>query len=379
MKIIIFFFSILKSRWNFTKPPQKKILIFDGFYNPFDTLFKKRDYNLFYSRLEEINIYILIQCLKKRSLNFQSYFENFVRASKPKVIITGIDNSLKFLTLSKFVKVPLISVQNGYRTEVGDLSTNIRFSKKLGCKFFVNEMFVYNKRTCEVYNSFIDGKKTIIGSYKNNINKIRKLKFSKKKGMLYVSCFKPKKLGINLDNISYEDFYEKDYLVIQRLNKLCNINKIEFAILARQKTKFNLIKEFNYYRKTIGDNFIFIKNYKNRNYFKYLDLYKYVATVDSTLPIENLSRGGRSIFIFCRPLKKLINSRRYGFSEGLPKKGLYWSDTPEIKEIDRLFKNIVFKDQKFWAKCRKINKKFLMDYNFGNKIFKKQLSKYLDR
>jgi len=97
------------------------------------------------------------------------------------------------------------------------------------------------------------------------------------------------------------------------------------------------------------------------------------------LPIENLSRGGRSIFIFCRPLKKLINSRRYGFSEGLPKKGLYWSDTPEIKEIDRLFKNIVFKDQKFWAKCRKINKKSLMDYNFGNKIFKKQLSKYLDR
>ena len=29
-----------------------------------------------------------------------------------------------------------------------------------------------------------------------------------------------------------------------------------------------------------------------------------VATIDSTLPIENLSRGGRSIFIFCRPLKK---------------------------------------------------------------------------
>ena len=42
MKRIFFFFKILNSRWNFKKPSQRDILIFDGFYNPFKNLFKKK-------------------------------------------------------------------------------------------------------------------------------------------------------------------------------------------------------------------------------------------------------------------------------------------------------------------------------------------------
>ena len=124
MKRIFFFFKILNSRWNFKKPSQRDILIFDGFYNPFKNLFKKKNYNLFFSRLEEINIYVLIECLKNKSLNFQSYVKNFIKISKPKIIISGIDNSLKFLKLSSTTNVPLISIQNGYRTKVGDLTSN---------------------------------------------------------------------------------------------------------------------------------------------------------------------------------------------------------------------------------------------------------------
>ena len=376
MKIIFFFFKILKSRWIFKKPSQKDILIFDSLHNPFKNLFKKKDYNLFFARLEEINIYILIECIKSRSLNFKSYVKNFIKISKPKIIISGIDNSTKFLNLKRITNLPLLSVQNGYRTKVGDLTSNTIQSKKLGHKFFVDEMFVYNSRVAKDYNSFINGKKTIIGSYKNNDAKKNKLKFSKKRGMLFVSCFKPKENTV--DNITYEEFYKKDHTVAKRLNDLCKKNKIDFTILARQKTKLNLSRELDYYKKKIKSNFLFIKNYENRNYFKYLDTYKYIATIDSTLPIENLSRGGRSIFIFCRPLKKLIRTRRYGFLEGLPKKGLYWSDSSKIKEIDRLFRNIVFKDQKFWAKCIKLNKKLVMHYDNNNKIFKKRLSNYLN-
>ena len=163
-------------------------------------------------------------------------------------------------------------MQNGYRTKVGDLTSNTIQSKKLGHKFFVDEMFVYNSRVAKDYNSFINGKKTIIGSYKNNDAKKNKLKFSKKRGMLFVSCFKPKENTV--DNITYEEFYKKDHTVAKRLNDLCKKNKIDFTILARQKTKLNLSRELDYYKKKIKSNFLFIKNYENRNYFKYLDTYK---------------------------------------------------------------------------------------------------------
>lgn len=370
--------KILNSRWKFKKPSKKNILIFDGFYNPFKKKFKKNSFNLFYARLEELNFYILIKCLKKKSLNFQTYIKTYIETTKPKIIISGLDNSLKFLKLSEITNVPLISVQNGYRTKVGDLSSNIIESKKQGYKFFVNEMFVYNKKISKDYSKFIDGKKTIIGSYKNNNSKIKKIKFSKKKGMLFISCFKPKKDGSMIDNISYEEFYKKDHLVAERLSVLSKKNKIDFAILARQKTRYGLLQEYNYYKKNIKSNFYFIENYHNRNYFKYMDSYKYVATIDSTLPIENLSRGGRSIFIFSRPLKKLLKTRRYGFNEGLPKKGFYWTDTVNKKEIDRLFYNLILKDKKFWIKCRRINNKYVMKFDLDNKIFEKKIRRYLE-
>ena len=122
--------KILNSRWKFKKPSKKNILIFDGFYNPFKKKFKKNSFNLFYARLEELNFYILIKCLKKKSLNFQTYIKTYIETTKPKIIISGLDNSLKFLKLSEITNVPLISVQNGYRTKVGDLSSNIIESKK---------------------------------------------------------------------------------------------------------------------------------------------------------------------------------------------------------------------------------------------------------
>ena len=274
---------------------------------------KKKNYNLFFSRLEEINIYVLIECLKNKSLNFQSYVKNFIKISKPKIIISGIDNSLKFLKLSSTTNVPLISIQNGYRTKVGDLTSNINQSKKLGHKFFVDEMFVYNAKVAKNYNSFINGKKTIIGSFKNNDNKKSKLKFSKKKGMLFVSCFKPKKEEKILDNISYEEFYKKDHTVAERLSTLCKKNKIDFAVLARQKTRDNLSLELNYYNEKIKNNFLFIKNYNNRNYFKYLDSYKYIATIDFYATNRKFIKRRSVNIYFLQTAKKINEDKKVWF------------------------------------------------------------------
>ena len=64
-KIIKTFQLVIKSKWKFSRPKLNKILIIDGVDDPFKFFFKKNKYEIIYRRGEEINIYVLFQCLRK--------------------------------------------------------------------------------------------------------------------------------------------------------------------------------------------------------------------------------------------------------------------------------------------------------------------------
>ena len=84
------------SRWIFKPPKQKKILIYDGNSNPFKEYFKERDYNIFFRRGEEINLYLISKMILNLNISADSYTELFLDYAKPKIIITAIDNNHKF-------------------------------------------------------------------------------------------------------------------------------------------------------------------------------------------------------------------------------------------------------------------------------------------
>ena len=175
--LIKYFF---KSKWKLLPPEKKNILIFDGFFNPFDKYFKKKNYNILYRRGEELNLFILLNCIFKLSLNSQTYYKLFIKYSNPKLILTIIDNSMVFYQLKQITKIPTISIQNTQRTYMDDLTFIRKISKTKN--FFVDYMFTFNKRTSEDYQKYIFGNKIVIGSYLSNSEKIKNKK--KKKKML---------------------------------------------------------------------------------------------------------------------------------------------------------------------------------------------------
>jgi len=173
------------------------------------------------------------------------------------------------------------------------------------------------------------------------------------------------------------DFFKGDADVIKNISELCIKNNLNLTILARNKINQFYVKELLYFQKILKNSFKIIKNKNGQNNHAILDKYKFVITIDSTLGQENLSRGGRSIFIFSRPKIFPAISRSYGYMEGLPIDGEYWCSSNTKKKISKVFYNLIKKNDLVWSRYRKNNIKKVLFYDFNNKIFKKEINKLL--
>ena len=125
-------------------------------------------------------------------------------------------------------------------------------------------MFVFNKEIKKIYDKFIVGKKIIIGFYINNDRK--KIKQNIKKEVIFISTHKPL---LNPDScegkISNFDFFKNDKQVLKSVLELCKKNNLKLNIMGRTKPKKNFKifkKEYDYFKKILGNNFKFIPSLK---------------------------------------------------------------------------------------------------------------------
>jgi len=378
MKLKKFVEILINSRWRFSRPKRKNILVVDVEYNPFDQYFRSKDINIFYRRGEEINFYIVWECLKEFDLSYNNFYKKYIKHAKPKIIISGIDNNPGFYRLSKLTNTKTAFVQNGTKTYwndiFGDKKINNKNNKK---KFFVDYMFLFNKHIAKLYGSFISGKKILIGSFKNNIKNFN-LKIKKKKEILFVSGCRThhiydKKILYNnpLDKNKIEfnhyNFYKNDGTLIKWLHDYSKNKNIKFNILGKS---LDVKSEKTYFCKILNtSNINFIPFSKARNTYKILNNYEYVFSIDTTLGTENLVKGGKTGFFFNRPNFFPMNTRRFGGMEKLGMKGPFWTTSSNVKEFERVFKFVVNSNNKSWNKARNKFKNKVMLYDPGNKKF----------
>jgi surface carbohydrate biosynthesis protein len=369
-----------KAKWEFFPPKKRALLIYDGNNNPFSELMNRYDFNILYTRGEKLNLTILILCFFKKKFNSNNYIKEYLRFAKPKLVLTFIDNNPKFYGIHKYGSFKTAFVQNGIRTKFSDIFSDkykVIVNKKNKKNFKVDFMFVFNSKIGKLYNSFIKGNAISIGSFKNNLSKINNKKENK---ILIISTFRDyKKDRLVDDGINWGEFTKNDDFFVKWLVCFANKYKIKIDVLGRyslSQTK----KEFTYFKKFFGkNNFNFIENDIKKSSHKVIDKYKYCFTIDSTLGIENLVRGGRVGFFSNRSNKYPIISRKFGWMEKFKKKGLFWTYENDKKELERIFKTVVFSDQKKWNSLTKKYQKNIMSYDFNNVKFNKIVNKILNK
>ena len=125
------------------------------------------------------------------------------------------------------------------------------------------------------------------------------------------------------------------------------------------------------------NNLPLIMHVYKRETYKLLDRFEYVFTIDSTLGLENLARGGRTGFIGNTPNTYPLSTRKFGWNENLPKNGKFWTSENSHKEFQRIFDFVTKGKKKEWIKEFSAIKK-IIKFDEKNKIFFNIINKILD-
>ena len=384
IKLFYFLKLFITAKWIFKYPVKKDILLYDGIKNPFKNDFNKKQLNIYYRRGEQINIPILAQCFFFYKFSPSDYLEKYLQYSKPKLIITAIDNNYGFYKISKKYNIKTAFVQSGHRTFCqADLRSKLIFNKKNKKFFFVDYMFVFNSSMAKLFSSYISGKTIIIGSYKNNsFNNQKNKKKSKIKEVLFISSYKPPEFNNyeeKLGKYTYRYLYKNDKKLIVWLGQICKKYNLKLNILGRNSDAAGDL-ERKYYNILLGDNkYSYIKNYHGikANYLE-ARKYEYIFTIDSTLGTESFVNFIKTGFIFNRPFVFPIKTRQFGGMEGFQRAGPNWTTYNNYNEFLRIFKYIISSSDKNFYNLRNKYYKKIMNFDYKNKIFLSKMKEILD-
>ena len=107
----------IKSKWTFFKPKAKPLLLIDGRFDPLKYYLKSDYYNILYRRGEEINFFIILKCLLQLDFTFKNYILNYIKTTKPRLLVTSIHNYVGFYRLSKLTGIKTMFIQSAIVTK----------------------------------------------------------------------------------------------------------------------------------------------------------------------------------------------------------------------------------------------------------------------
>ena len=372
MHINKFFFKI---------PRQNTHLIYKEFFQDFEKIQKKLsiDNSVDVISNEYINLYILLRnfisipgylIMIRHGLKI-SYFYTYLNIVKPKFFITSIDNDKNFYILKKYFKnIKFLAFQNGFRRKQDDFfgDKKLNADKSLGCDIF----FVWGNFYKKHYQKFIKSKYIISGSIKSTFAKKNNLVIAEKK-IIYISATKENYNSILKDNnksnqiLSYINYEKK---LLTKLFLYCRKRGYKLNILSRS----NSLEEKKYFKRILlSNNFNFISADKIEKY-KILGNYQISLTIMSSLGIENLSMGRKTIFFPPRNNIKfnMLNDLDFLWPNKTKNNYTFFYRDPDIETVTKIIDktlNLNLDDWKIRTRYLKSLIKFLKYENF-KKILK---------
>lgn len=372
--------KIIFSKIEIKKPKKADILIWGKV--KYINIFKEKNFNYLkpykISHVEvwgeSYNFRILLRCLLELDFSSLKYFNEYIRAVNPSIILSFLDNYKLFYLLRKNKNQKKILIQNAWRSN--EFKT-FNF-KKANSSDDVDYLFCHNKNVENQYKKITRAKTIKIGSFlSNNIN----IKNNKRLEIVYISTFRYSKKNIFISGkISLNDYLETEQKLIRFIYKYCNEKKIKLTILPTGKKEIE--EEIAFFNNTLkkNNNWKLIKRkFEDYNYpYKIIDKAKIVIGLDSTLLYEAFSRGIKTIFCDIRPKNKhLKKNRHFGWPKKFSSNGIFWTNKPEYKSIKNLIERVYGLSPNKWNSIKKKYEIELIKRDNQNKIFKKIILKNL--
>ena len=364
--------SLRKLRWKILPPRRANVLLY--FLTGSDVIkpyFAKNELRILDLREREVNIFVALLCLIDRDLSAQNYAIRYIGVVKPKLVVTFIDNFPPFFQLkNRFPQIRTILIQNGIRSERGDLFGRLLDSLKLGSNH-VDQMFVFGTAVGTLYSKYISGEIVPIGSFKNNLVPISA---TKSETIAYISTYRP---GISKDfvvpdsstdnPVTYQHITARREKVIIFIAEYCKKHQKQFVIVGKDED-FN--EENLYYQKLL-------KNYSwkleprltSMNSYEVLNKSEIVVFTSSTLGYESLARGKKTAAFLIDA--KLLDAQalRFGWPAVVADEGKFWTHQLEEKRFAEILDYLTSVSQSDWEQTCSETMNDIITYDANNSQF----------
>jgi len=371
------YYQFLQAKWIFKKPIKKKYVIYDGdskdILQPY---FPKKDTAVFYTRYEEINIYVLFKAILTSGLGkiFANYEKIYFDYLKPKMVLNLVDMNLNFYKLKKnFPNTKFVGIQRTPRLATRELAA-FKDHKDLMLDYF----FCFSKFHSIVFKKLIKIKNTIeIGSFVNNHFSFKSKKNNK---ILFV--------GIS----SSEHIFDIDIKCLNLIAKYAEVKKIKkVGILlkpsSRVSSKYN--RAMNLLKDKLGKNFKYFKflgGYSRKKNYLIASKYKNIIFNRSTMGYECLAKKSRIVALTCLSSPPnydwdYFEKRNYlidPFANDFKFKteGFCWTTDTGSENFVKLVDNVFYRmTSTEWEQKVKKYFKNLTIYDPGNRKFKNFIKK----
>ena len=369
--------SLTRLKWRFKQPKQRDVLLFfktgAEVISPY---FGPNEFQVLDLRESEVNISIAIRCLITRDLSAESYAREFVKVAKPKLILTFIDNFPPYYLLkNEFPKIEVWLVQNGVRSDPGDLFGLSKATSPSGTNK-VDKMFVFGTAIGEKYLEYISGESVVQGSFKNNLVSISP---PTKNSVAYISTYRPgqKRSFVVPDSkpeqpISYQQIVTRRETAILWLAEYCTEKQLQLSIVGKDE---NSRREESYYRSLLQNyKFDFVARKMASSSYEAIDRSEIVVFTSSTLGYESLARGKRTAALMLDAEIIGAEALRFGWPAVLQDDGPFWThqlNEARLREIMDFLRKV---DDTEWDKIRQQTVKDVIVFDSDNSKFKKSVN-----
>ena len=339
---------LLKVKFIFKSPQRHEVVIFDGeigTLKDLENLISNYNFFILQNRIENINkVHLSFQVIKYFFKHYNgnimtAYLVSLLEIIRPKVVLTYVDNSLKFFDIAKILnkKICFIAIQNGARYDLKihkHFYETKKFNSDLRKNFFIPnfmcygqiEIDDYKKDKIEVKNFFK------VGSLRhaNFFDYLNKNKILLQKS-LYDICLisDPMYIGTN-DKFGLPSIEKGFADTIKYTIQFCIKHKMKMIFAWKRDKKetpeaFRL--EIEFYKKYLTDNefnYLVNNSLEKDRFASYKAMFqsKVVVATYSTLLRENLGVGGKilscnctSSNIFDFPIEGICSIKNCNFQE----------------------------------------------------------------
>jgi surface carbohydrate biosynthesis protein len=364
--------SLRKLRWRLLPPRHANALLY--FVTGAEVIkpyFAKQEFAVLDLREREVNISVALLCLFDRDLSAKNYANRYIRIVKPKLVLTFIDNFPPFFRLKiQFPNIRTILIQNGIRSEHGDLFGSLLESSELKDNH-VDYLFVFGNAIGETYSKVISGEILPIGSFKNNISPQVN---SKSQTIAYISTYRPE-ISKNLivpdsapgNPVSYQAITARRERTIAFIAEYCKKHNRQFVIIGKSE---NFDAEKRYYQNLL-------QNYSWRleprrtsmSSYEVLNESEIVVFTSSTLGYESLARGKKTAAFLVDAEFLNVQALKFGWPAVVADDGEFWTHQLDEKRFTEILDYLTSVSDSDWEKVRAETMHEIINFDPGNSQF----------